>query len=829
MLRKTPFVTTMAVLSLALGIGANAAVFSMFNQILVRPLPVHDPSSLVNLTAPPPKPGSSSSDDAGPGTAVFSYPMYRDLEKEQDKPDAVLVGMAAHRSFGANISARSQTLNGRAMMVSGSYFTVLGLQPALGRLIGPSDDRTVGESPVVVLTHAYWRARFGSDPKVIGEALVVNGQSLTIVGVAPQGFEGTSLGITPEVFVPITMREQMQPGLRAGSFAARNNYWVYVFARLEPGVSLEQARASINVPYHAILNDVEAPLLQNMSAQTMAQFRARQAGVEDGAHGQSTIPREARTPLLLLGCVAGFVLLIACANIANLLLARSGARAGEMAVRLSIGAGRRQLVTQLLVESCVLAIIGGAAGLVVAKWTLNFVYGFMPTDVGTIFLPELDLSILVFSAALALGTGVLFGLFPALQSTRLSLVTMLKSQSGQSSGGGRTAARFRTLLATVQVALSMALLVAAGLFVRSLYNVSRVNLGVNIEHVVTFSLSPGLNGYSALRSQQLFDEIERQLKRFPGVKAVSSGTIPILGGGNSQNNLSVEGFRADPDTNTTASYNYVGANYLHTLEIPLLVGRDFTESDVIGTTKVVIVNERFVKKFNLGSEAIGKHIGLGNTTTLDMEIVGVTRDATYNDVKDEVPAVFLRPHRQIADVRSLSFYVRGTGDAEPLFAGIRKMVAALDANLPVIRLRTLEDQFRENVFLDRMMTILAAAFAVLATLLAAIGLYGVLAYTVMQRTREIGVRMALGATPGGVRMMVIRQVGWMALIGCGIGAAGAIMLGRIAESLLYGLHGSDPLILGSAAIALASVALGAGAIPAHRASKVDPMRALRYE
>jgi len=310
---------------------------------------------------------------------------------------------------------------------------------------------------------------------------------------------------------------------------------------------------------------------------------------------------------------------------------------------------------------------------------------------------------------------------------------------------------------------------------------------------------------------------------------VSSATISILGGGNSQNNLTVEGFTAGPDTNTTASYNYVGANYLRTLEMPLLVGREFTAADVVGTPNVAIVNERFVKKFNLGSDAIGKHFGMGTTTTLDIEIVGVTRDATYSDVTDEVPAVFLRPHHQNPDVRSLSFFVRGSGDPAPLLTGITKIVAGLDANLPITRLRTLEEQFRENLFLERMMSILAAAFAILATLLAAIGLYGVLAYMVMQRTREIGVRMALGATPGGVRMLVIRQVGWMALIGCGLGAVAAFMLGRVAESLLYGLHGSDPLILASAAVALACVALGAAAIPAHRASKVDPMRALRYE
>jgi predicted permease len=820
---KSPFVTIVAVVSLALGIGANTAIFSLFHQLILRSLPVQEPSRLVNLSAPGPKPGSQTCNQAGDCNAVFSYPMFRDLERVQ----TTFTGMAAHRLFGANLAYRGQTLSGEGVFVSGSYFPVLGMQPALGRLLGPADERAIGESPVAVLSHAWWQSRFGADPNVLNDTIVVNGQSLTIVGVAPRDFKGTTLGATPQVFVPITLRGILQPGFT--SFENRRNYWVYTFARLKPGVSRDQAKTAINVPYRQIVGDVEAPLQQGMSDQTMARFRAKGIEIEDGWRGQSSVHGEARTPLLLLLGVTALVLLIACANIANLLLARAAGRANEMAIRLSLGASRLQLVSQLLVESCLLAVLGGVAGMLVARWTIDFIASVLPDDAAATMPSTVDGNVLLFAGALTIGTGFLFGLFPALHSTRPDLVSTLKGQAGQPSGA-RSAQRFRTTLATAQIALSMTLLACAGLFTKSLLNISRVDLGIKIDNVVTFGVSPELNAYKSERSRQLFERLEDELGALPGVTGVTTALVPLLAGNNWGSDVQVEGFQSGPDIDSNARFNEVGPGYFRTMGVPLIAGREFTRADVLGAPKVTIVTEAFAKKFNLGRDAVGKRIGSGRPgEALDIEIVGLVQNAKYSEVKREVPPLFFRPYRQDDAVGSMTFYVRTSIEPSSFLVNVPKVVARLDPNLPVENLRTLAQQAQNNVFMDRLMTTLSAAFAVLATLLAAVGLYGVLAYTVTQRTREIGLRMALGAGPARVRVMVLRQVAIMTLIGGAIGLTVAIWASRGAQSLLYQLHGSDPMVLGGSAIVLTLVALGAGLIPAHRASRLDPMRALRYE
>jgi predicted permease len=821
---KTPFVTAVAIVSLALGIGANSAIFSLFNQMLLRPLPVQEPDQLVNLSAPGPKPGSQQCNNAGGCDAVFSYPMFRDLERVQ----TVFTGIAAHRTFSANLAIRGQTFSGEGMLVSGSYFPVLGVQPALGRLLTPDDDRTPGSHFVVVLSHTYWRTRFDQSPAILNESLVVNGHPMTIVGVAPRGFDGTTLGTRPQVFVPISMRELLVPMWKG--LDNRRSYWAYLFARLKPGVSPEQARAGINVPYRAIVNDVEAPLQKGMSDQTMARFKAKEIGVEPDARGQSSLHREARAPLLVLLSVTGVVLLIACANIANLLLARAANRANEMAVRLSIGASRRHLVAQLLTESCLLAACGGLGGLLVARWTLQMLAAILPAETAGTVAFELDPGLVAFAAALSLATGVAFGLFPALHSTRPDLVSTLKGQTGQATGA-RSASRFRTTLATAQIALSMALLVCAGLFTKSLFNVSRVDLGVKVDNLVTFSLSPELNGYTPERSRALFERIEDEMAAVPGVTSVSAAIVPLIAGNNWGNSVSVEGFQAGPDTDTHSFYNEIGPGYFRTVGIPLLSGREFTRADAFGAPKVAIVNEQFAKKFNLGLDAVGKHIGsgTGSAAKLDIEIVGLVKDAKYSEVKQEAPPLFVRPYRQDERLGFNTFYVRTSLDEQQLLATIPAVIRRLDPNLPIESPRTMTMQVRENVFMDRLISSLSAAFAGLATLLAAVGLYGVLAYTVAQRTKEFGLRMALGADAARVRGMVLGQVGWMTLVGGLIGTAAAIGLGRLAQSLLFELKGYDPLVLGVSVVLLTLVALGAGFVPAHRASRLDPMRALRYE
>jgi predicted permease len=822
-LLKTPFVSLVAIVSLALGIGANAAIFSLFDQTLLRPLPVVRPAELVNLSAPGPKPGSTSCGSAGSCDEVFSYPMFRDIERLQ----TVFTGVAAHVGIGVNLAYHGQTLNGEGMLVSGSYFPVLGLQPALGRLLAVDDDRHIGGHFITVLSHDYWSTVLGSNPSVLNDTIIVNGQTLTIVGVAPRGFAGTTLGSAPKVFVPLTMRALMTPAWKG--FENRQSYWAYLFARLKPGVSIEQARASLNSLYRPIINDVEAPLQKGMSDQTLTRFKAKVIDVEPGYRGQSSIHREARTPLLFLLTITAIVLLIACANIANLLLARGAARGTEMAVRLSLGASRIQLLVQLLTESCVLAVLGGMAGLLIARWTLVLVASLLPPDATNTLHFELQGRVVLFAAVLAIATGFIFGLFPAWHSTKPDLVSAIKAQAGQPSGA-RSAARFRLSLVTAQIALSMALLMCAGLFVKSLSNVTRVKLGITIDNLVTFRISPGLNGYETSRAKTLYERAEQELAGIPGAAGVALARVALLAGNNWGNDVSVEGFQRGPDTDVEARYNEISPGYFRTMGVPLMSGREFTVADTLGAPKVAIVNEAFAKKFNLGRDAVGKH--MAQTTgdgKLDIEIVGLVQNAKYSEVKQEVPPLFFRPYRQAEQVAAISFYVRGSSAPAQLLRSIPPVIARLDPNLPIEDLKTMPQQVRENVFLDRMISTLAASFAILATLLAAVGLYGVLAYTVSQRTREIGLRMALGADGPRVRRMILKQVGWMTVIGAAVGVTGAYYLGRAAASLLFELEPYDPMVIVSSVAVLTIVALGAGYIPAYRASRVHPMQALRYE
>ncbi len=821
---KSPFVTAVAILSLALGIGANSAIFSLFNQMLLRPLPVASPGELVNLGAPGPKPGSNSCSNAGPCEDVFSYPMFRDLERVQTS----FTGLAAHRNLGASVGYQGTTLSAEGLLVSGSYFPVLGLTPALGRLFTPDDDKTIGSHFLVVLSHDYWRTRFELNPAILNETLIVNGQALTVVGVAPPGFKGTTLGSEPNVFVPLTMRAVMQPGFTG--FENRRNYWTYVFARLKPGVPAGQALVAINGPYRAIINDVEVPLQKGMSDQTLARFKQKVMTMAPGQRGQSSLHAEARAPLIILFAVTGTVLLIACANIANLLLARGAGRAAEMAVRLSIGANRRQLISQLLGESVLLAAMGAVGGLVVAKWTLDLVGSIVPPDGAALVAFKLDATMVLFAGLTALGTGIAFGLFPALHSTRPDLASTLKNQAGQP-GGAKAAARFRMTLATVQIAMSMALLVPAGLFAKSLFNISRVDLGLTTDHLVVFGIAPELNSYTTERTRALFERLEDELAALPGVTSAVAAMVPILAGDNWNNSVAVEGFDAGPDTNTSGAFNGISPGYFKTLSIPLVAGREFTRADATGAPKVAIVNQAFLRKFNLGANGLGKRmaVGGGPDTKLDTEIVGIVQDAKYSDVKRVVPAQYYLPYRQEAQLGYAYFYVRTALPPEQLLPTIPALMKKLDPNLPVVGAKTMAMQVRENVAMDRLISTLSLGFALLATVLAAVGLYGVLAYTVAQRTREFGLRMALGADGGRVRGMVMIQVVKMTVIGGVLGLLAALAVGRAAQSLLFEMQGSDPLVLGAAAVALALVALGAGFIPALRASKIDPMNALRYE
>jgi predicted permease len=818
---RTPFVTVVAILSLALGIGANAAIYSLFNRMLLQPLPVTHPEQLVTFRDEGPQNGSTSCNSAGSCDEVFSYAMFRDLERA----NTAFSGLAGHFLFGVNVAMPGRTaVNGRALYVSGSYFPVLGVRAALGRLLTRDDDQNIGGHYVTVLSYAFWQSQLGSDPSVIGKQIVINGHPMTILGVAQDGFFGSTLGERPYLFVPLSMRAVLSKGWTG--FDNRNSYWIYMFGRLKPGATMEQADASMNTVYRHLINDVEVPMQKGLSEKTLAQFKAKKLLLSDGRKGQSYLIKNSRTPLVMLFLITGIVLLIACANIANLLLARAANRMMEMAVRLSLGATRRQLIVQVLTESVLLAALGGLTSILIAHWTLNGIAAMLPPRAVQGIAFTLSQPVLWFTAAVSVATGLLFGIVPALQSTRPDLVTELRNNSGKLAGN-RGTARFRTSLVTAQIALSMALLIAAGLFIESLRNISRVDLGIDIDNITTFGVSPAKSAYDSARTAALYARIEDELTAMPGVRGVTSTSVPLLANSNWGQGVTVEGFQKEPDTDIGASTSAVGPNYFHVLGVPLLAGRDFTVSDNAGGLQVAIVNESFAKKFRLGTNAVGKHMSVGNDS-LNITIIGLSKNAKYSEVKGEVPAVFVRPYRQLQTGQNF-FYVRSALPSDQVLRSIRGTMARIDPNLPVEDLKTLPQQASDNVAIDRMISILAASFAVLATLLAAVGLYGVLAYSVAQRTREIGVRMALGASSGVVGTMVLRQVGLMTLVGGLIGIVAAIGLGLAAQSLLYELKGWDPFVIAAAAVLLTLVALGAGLIPALRASRVDPMQALRYE
>jgi predicted permease len=816
-------VSVVAVISLAFGIGANVAVFSVFYQALLRPLPVLEPGRLVNLNSPGRKPGNVSTDGAGSSDSVFSYPMFRDLERTQ----TAFAGVAAHRRFAASLVFKGQTQVSTGVLVSGQYFDLLGLRPALGRLLGPADDRRPGDDRVAVLSYDYWSRQLDKSPTVIDQTLVVNGHAMTIVGVAPAGFEGTTVIDPPQVFVPMTMSREMRPGWTG--FADRRDWSVYLFARLRPSISIDVAQQAINIPFRAITREVEAPLYTDVGPEIRDALARRAIALESGATGLRPSPGRIWVAFALLLTVTGIVLVVACSNVAQLLLARAAARAREIAIRVAIGASRRQLVEQLLGESFLLAACGGLGGLIVARWTLALIGSFLPARASMLVDLSLDLSVWLFIAGITFGAGLLMGLFPAWQSTKPDVLPALKSQSTHLTGA-RSATRFRLSLATAQIGLSMVLMVMAGMFARSLWNLSEVDLGFESANLLTFRLSPARNGYDAARASALFDRVEQELASIPGIGSASISTAPLLTGTGSVTRVAVDG--ADNSRRAiSAGYALVGPDYFNTLGVARLTGRDFTRADSAGSPQVAIVNEALADQLQLGPNPVGTQLRVGaeDDATGAVEIIGMVRDTKYEEVKAAALPQLFMPYRQHARGGTVSVYVRATQAPATMTRAIPAAVARLDPALPVEDLRTMSDQVRENIGPDRLIGTLSMISAGLATFLAAVGLYGMLAYTVTQRTREIGVRMALGADRGDVRRLILTQVVRMFVIGGLSGIAIAIALCRVAQSLLFGLESYDPTVVAVSVTTLVLVALGASLVPASRASRIEPITALRFD
>jgi putative ABC transport system permease protein len=823
MLAKNPGFTLIAILTLALGIGANTAIFSLLNQVLLRRLPVRNPQELVVLKSPGPKHGHVWSD--GDDSEIFSYPLYKGLAKNTTVFDGVL----ARYPFSASIASHGQTDRGSGELVSGNYFEVLGVQPAFGRVLSPADDDVQGAHPVVVLSHAYWTRHFGGDSGVLNQTILVNNTEMTIVGVAQAGFSGIQVGQMPDIFVPMTMKAQMTP-IRNG-LDDWNDSFLAVLARRKQGVSLQQAQTGINVDYPGLLEQQAATLKLRADGKDKKEFLSKKIVLSAGSQGRTTAQRDSGPALMALFAMVALVLLIACTNVANLLLAKAAARQREFAIRSALGATPGRMMRQLLVESFLCALGGGVLGLILGSWIMNILTQAIVSEAGVRGITaQVDGSVLAFAGAATVASALLFGLIPAWRATRTGVSQMMKDQ-GSTTSAGPGHVRFRKFLVAGQVAFTLLLLTGGALFSRTLWNLRQQNLGLSTENLITFSISPQLSGYDEAKTVALVDQLREKLGALPGVLGVGSSQIPVLTGTDMGTNITVEG-RQNLDTDDrNVHFDAVSPNYFSNMRIPLLSGREFNTGETSKSPKVAIINESMAKVFLPNRNPIGVHfaMGSGNDVKPDIEIVGVVKDAKWSHVRDADRPYFYRPYSQFGKLFGMSFYVRSRQDPLLIANTLRETVRGADANLPVYELKTVQRVVDEDLFAERVIATLSAAFAGLAALLSALGIYGVLAYLVVQRTREIGIRVALGAAAGHVRGLVFKEVGWMVLAGTLLGLPLAYGLGRLSESLLYGVHAGDVPVYAASLGIICLVALAACYIPSRRATRIDPIVALRYE
>jgi predicted permease len=830
MLRKSPVFTAIAVLSLAVGMGANTAIFSLVDQILLRLLPVKEPEQLTMLAMKGMHYGSNW------GGNAISYPMYADFRDNNQ----VFSGMFCRFPSAASLTFGGQTERVAAELVSGTYFQVLGVGAALGRTFTPEEDKVPGGHPLAMLSYSYWKTRFASDPSIVGKTVVINGNNMTVIGVAQQGFDGVELGYVTQLFVPVMMKAQITPlwdGMKN-----RRWRWVNAFGRLKAGVSMTQAQASLQPFFHGMLEmEVKEPAFRNASAHDRERFLQNVIEVLPGSQGRSYQRRALTTPLWVLMAVTGGVLLIACANVAGLLIARAASRQREVAIRLALGAGRFRIIRQLLLESLLLAGMGGVLGLVLATWTNRLLLALLPPETSSLNLSTTpDWRVLLFTGAVCCATGILFGLVPAWQGTRPNLAPTLKDQAGAVVGGSAPV-RMRKALVTAQVTLSLLLLIGAGLFIRSLQNLRELGPGFRPDHLLAFNIDPSLNGYDNERSKVFYQRLTDTVAAIPGIQAAGLASMRILEDNEWDSGVTVEGYSAKPNENPDPYMNSIGPGYFATLGVPILSGRDFTMRDTEQvkhgpdkddfSPRVVIINEKFAKRFFAGVDPIGRHVGFGSDpgTKTDMEVVGVIKDIKYTNLRDEIPVQMFIPYMANRFVGGMTVYLRTSLEPTQAFAAVRSQVRQLDANLPIYAMRTVDDQISNSLLIERLIAGLSTIFGCLATLLATIGLYGVMAYTVERRTREIGIRMALGAVHRDVIWLVMREVLVLVAIGVVAGLAATFALTKYVQSQLYGITRTDPITMVLATLGLAAVACLAGYIPALRASRSDPMQALRYE
>ena len=819
-LRKDPGFTAIAVLTLALGIGANTAIFSLLNAVLLRPLPVEKPEELVLLG----KARAAGSTGNFATTQLYSYAFYRQVQHKNQVFSDTSAMLSIPLGMHGLVAGRTELELLHVQLVSGTYFRMLGVKPWLGRSLTEAEDEPAGGHPVAIVSYSWWDQRFARDPAILGKTVTLGSTGYTIVGVTPPGFFGTAVGESPDLWIPLSMEKQISPG-----WNGLDDKWfqsLYILGRLKKGVTTGQAQANVNLLANQIWRDYAGATLTKQQEDDLQHAQIELTSIKSGL---PHLRYGAETPLQILMAVVGLVLLIVCANLANLLLARATTREREIAVRMALGAGRGRLVRQLLTESLVLALAGAALGIVFPQWAGNVLVAMVPHGDEPLLLNVApDARVLGFTLLVSLATALLCGLAPALRATHIALGSSLKEARGSVASTSRT--RLAKALIVSQVALSLVLLIGAGLFLRTLVNLSNVDTGFNKENVLLFGIDPPAVGYKEdLRLVGLYEQIEQRVSALPGVRADSISFF-TFDQGEWTGWVCVVGRTPTREDDMSATHNVVGPSYFATMGIPLLLGRAFGPQDTGASPKVAIINETFARWYLPGGSPIGKHFGLGGDPkhSNDIEVVGVVKDAKYQNLGERpFPAAYY-PYTQRVQYLN-DFEVRFTGKPEVVIAGVRQAVAQIDHSLPVAYTRTLVEQVNRSLGGQSLIAQLSTFFGLLAALLACIGIYGLAAYAVTRRTNEIGIRMALGAESSRVLWMVMRESLTLAALGVAIGIPAALAAARLVSRVLYGLKASDPITLTTSALVMIAVAALASYLPARRAAKVDPMVALRYE
>ena len=810
MLIKNPGFACVVVFTLALGIGANAAMFSLTDKVLLQRLPVAKPEQLVMISSADSKLGSS-----------FSYPMYQNLRDKND----VFSGMIARAGTQMNVSYADQTERVRGELVSGNFFDVLGVRAWAGRLFTQDDDRNPGAHPVAVLSYDFWDRRFSKNPDLIGKTILVNEYPLTIVGVTPPGFYGVNLSENPDVRVPMMMTTVFNPR-PADRLKRWRLQWLTLMARRKDGVTAEQAQASLAVLYHQLLELEAEQLPPDTSAYDRQQFLSQKIAVLPGDQGFRRLQAELKTSLWLMFGATCAVLLILCANLANLMMARATVRAQETAVRLALGAGRLRLLRQWLTEGVVLSLLGGVVGVVIALWIKSGLMAFIPADYRVNLSGPFEWRLYAFILGVAIVLGFAFSLAPALQAARQVFAPGLRLESRSATAAGKLVS-LRSGLILVQVALSLPLLFTAALLIRTLQNLRAVDLGFSKDNVLIASVNPALNGYTPERTTNFYNELLTRTRALPGVKYASLASDSPLSGSWDRYGIVVEGYTAQQGERTGTDVTIVSPDYFKTLSLPLVAGRDFNDADRVGSPHVAIVSEKMAQHFFGATNPLGKKIGLEKIP--DITIVGVVKDAQYVNLREDVRRHFYLPASQEKVLTSLTLHVKTETDPRGVAELLRAELKSLDPHLPLYDIKTLSTEIDESLIQERLVTWLSSAFGLLATLLTALGLYGVLTFSVARRTREIGIRVALGAQRRDVFRLIMTRGVLLVAVGVLVGVGASIAFSRLLESLLFGVKANSVATLAGVSVGLIVVALLACWLPARRATKVDPLVALRYE